>query len=208
MSSPSLIRSDRPAWRLEPRTKIRCRTPSRLDGEIGSKNREFGKNRSTPSSTGTKKSFGEIQVRCGSPEPLLCQAPDDVGKCIPERIPSFMGRSAAVFSRNLGTPDAVPRSPGTRAVHRHQGGVCAVPFFGDCRPLGAPRIASAARRQIRKGRAGGRMRNKNGICCDAERRTRGEPGRGAGTRGAAWGGICEKRRSRRGGFAVFRTRIG
>ena len=50
MSSPSLIRSDRfePAWRLEPRTKIRCRTPSRLDGEIGSKNREFGKNRSTP----------------------------------------------------------------------------------------------------------------------------------------------------------------
>ena len=51
MSSPSLIRSDRfePAWRLEPRTKIRCRTPSRLDGEIGSKNREFGKNRSTPS---------------------------------------------------------------------------------------------------------------------------------------------------------------
>ena len=38
---------------------------------------------------------------------MLCQAPDDVGKCIPERIPSFMGRSAAVFSRNLGTPDAV-----------------------------------------------------------------------------------------------------
>ena len=35
MSSPSLMRSDRfeQAWRLGPRTKIRCRTPSRLDGE-------------------------------------------------------------------------------------------------------------------------------------------------------------------------------
>ena len=71
------------------------------------------------------------------------------------------------------------------------GGVCAVPFFAGCRPLGAPRIASAARRQIRKGRAGGRMRNKNGIRSNAARRTRGEPGRGAGTPGAAWGGICE-----------------
>ena len=70
-------------------------------------------------------------------------------------------------------------------------GVCAAPFFAGCRPLGAPRIASAARRQIRKGRAGGRMRNKNGICSDAVWRTQGEPGRGAGTRGAAWGGICE-----------------
>ena len=68
---------------------------------------------------------------------------------------------------------------------------CAVPFFAGCRPLGAPRIASAARRQIRKGRAGGRMRNKNGICSNTARRTRGEPGRDAGTPGAAWGGICE-----------------
>ena len=35
MSSPSLIQSDRfeLAWRLEPRTKIRCRMPLRLDGE-------------------------------------------------------------------------------------------------------------------------------------------------------------------------------
>ena len=37
-------------------------------------------------------------------------------------------------------------------------------FFADCHPLGAPRIAPAARRRIRKGRAGGRMRNKNGVC--------------------------------------------
>ena len=66
-----------------------------------------------------------------------------------------------------------------------------MPFFVGCRPLDAPRIAPAARRRIRKGRAGGRMRNKNGIRSDAARRTRGEPGRGAGTRGAAWDGICE-----------------
>ena len=66
-----------------------------------------------------------------------------------------------------------------------------MPFFAGCRPLGAPRIASAARRRIRKGRAGRRMRNKKGIRSDAARRTRGEPGRGAGTLGAAWGGISE-----------------
>lgn len=73
---------------------------------------------------------------------------------------------------------------------------CAI--FAGCRPLGTPRIAPAARRQGRKGYAGGRIRSKSGISgCQASCNKLGASQAMVRTqaisrgREVAWGGISE-----------------